>query len=92
MVSDFREEQKKEQKKDIEELKLRANRLFSSEDGRFVARRMFKVSRLFENDRGTLTDKQLAYISAWQDFVNLFITNLVSKNVLLDILDTERNK
>lgn len=78
--------------KDVEKLRAIANRLFSSDDGKKYAQLMFKASRLFQSDRGQLSGDNLVYISAWQDFVNLFVTKLVDKKVLLDIFEYERKE
>lgn len=69
-----------------------ANRLFSSEDGKFFANQMFKACRLFGNDKILMNAEQLRYYSAQQDFVNSFITKLVDKDVLLEILNYEQKE
>lgn len=81
-----REEQEKKLIEKMEELKPVANRLFSTEDGRIYARAMIKACRLLEVERGTLDDKQLQQLQANKDFVNLFLTRLINRDVFIDII------
>lgn len=76
----------KKQQENLEQLKAVANRLFSSPDGIILARQMFKACKMFEV-QGEVSIERLQYLAAWRDFVNLFVTNLVERPVLLDILD-----
>ena len=69
------------------ELRRVANRLFSSEDGKIYANQMFKDCRLFESDKSLMTDAELRRISSFQDFVNVFITRLVDRDVLMGIFE-----
>lgn len=75
----------KRQQEQLEQLKTVANRLFSSPDGILYARQMIKACRMFEVE-GEVSAERLQYLAAWRDFVNLFLTNLIERPVLLDIL------
>lgn len=70
----------------VKKMQTVADRVFSSEDGKILARQMMKSCHLLEDNVGVFDDKVLRYVVAQQDLVNRFITNLVSKDVLLDIM------
>ena len=76
-------------KKFLDEARAIANRLFSSEDGRKFARQMLKACHYNAINRDKLSDRELLYVIAQQDFVNTFLINLVDRDVLLDILDNK---
>lgn len=80
-------EQEEATKKRIEELKAVANRLFSTEDGKVLARAMIRGCRMLETDNRTLSDDELRTLKAYQDFVNTFITKLVDRKVFMGILE-----
>lgn len=85
----YMEEQKKQREralKILEELKPAANRLFSTEDGKKIAGRMIKFCRLLEAEPRVLSPEELQRLQAQKDFVNLFITKLVDKEVFINIL------
>lgn len=73
----------------LDEGRAIANRLFSSEDGRKYARQMLKACHYNAMSRVKLSDRELLYTIAQQDFVNAFLINLVDRDVLLDILDNK---
>jgi hypothetical protein len=73
----------------LDEGRAIANRLFSSEDGRKYARQMLKACHYNAIGRERLSDRELLYTIAQQDFVNAFLINLVDRDVLLDILDNK---
>lgn len=66
------------------EMKVVANRIFTSPDGRRYARQMLKACDYFGNKRRSADELQ--YITAQRDFVTTFLINLVKKETLLDIL------
>lgn len=74
-------------KKQQEELKHVANRLFSTEDGKVLARAMIRSCRMLDADSRTLEDNELRRLKANQDFVNTFITKLVDRKVFMSILE-----
>ena len=74
-------------KKQQEELKAVANRLFSTEDGKVLARAMIRTCRMLDADSSTLSDNELRSLKANQDFVNTFITKLVDRKVFMSILE-----
>ena len=81
-----REEQEKKILEKLDELKPVANRLFSTEDGRIYARAMIRACRLLEVERGILSAEQLQQLQAQKDFVNLFLTSLINREVFMDII------
>lgn len=74
-------------KKQFDELKGVANRLFSTEDGKKYARQMLKACRMFEVEAKALPPEVLQRIQANKDFVNLFLTKLVDRKVFISILE-----
>lgn len=86
---DFKEQQEAQQKALIEEyskLKDVANRIFSTEDGKKYAVAMFKACHLLEAETKQLTNEQLQSLQAKKDFVNLFVTKLINKEVFINII------
>lgn len=86
---DFKQEQKAQQKALLEEyakLKDVANRIFSTEDGKKYAVAMFKACHLLESETKQLTNEQLQRLQAQKDFVNLFVTKLINKDVFINII------
>jgi len=81
-----REEQEKKLLEKLNELKPVANRLFATEDGRIYARAMIKSCRLLEVERGILKPDELQALQAQKDFVNLFLTSLINRDVFIDII------
>lgn len=81
-----REEQEKKLLEKLNELKPVANRLFATEDGQVLARAMIKSCRLLEVERGILEPKELNYLQAQKDFVNLFLTSLIDREVFINII------
>ena len=81
-----REEQEKKLLEKLNELKPVANRLFATEDGRVLARAMIKSCRLLEVERGVLKPEELNYLQAQKDFVNLFLTSLIDREVFINII------
>jgi hypothetical protein len=75
------------QKQMAEEIKVCANRLFSSEDGQKLANQMLTAVYYFDVLPANLSDNDLRYIQAQRDFVNMFLTGLVEKKYLLAILE-----
>lgn len=75
-------------KKQQEELKRVANRVFSTEDGRVLARAMIRSCRMLDVvESGALSDNDLRNLMAYRDFVNTFITKLVDRKVFMSILE-----
>lgn len=86
---EFKEQQEQQQKALLEEyakLKDVANRIFSTEDGKKYAVAMFKACRMLESETTQLSNEQLQRLQAQKDFVNLFVTKLINKNVFIDII------
>ena len=79
-------EQEEKARKLYAEIKPAANRLFSTEDGKIIARQMIRACRLFEAEVGSASIDDLQKLQAKKDFVNMFITNLVDRKVFLDII------
>jgi hypothetical protein len=76
-----------EMKKQQDELKRVANRLFSTEDGKVLARAMIRSCRMLEAGNDALPNDELQRLRANQDFVNTFITKLVDRKVFIGILE-----
>jgi hypothetical protein len=83
---DNKERTKQEQEALAKEMRVYANRLFSSEDGRKFANQMLTAVRYFDCLPPNMSDSDLRYIQAQRDFVNVFLIGLVDKKILLDIL------
>lgn len=81
------EKAKEELKKQQDELKRVANRLFSTEDGKVLARAMIRSCRMLEAGNDALPNDELQRLRANQDFVNTFITKLVDRKVFIGILE-----
>ncbi len=73
----------------INELKAVANRIFSTEDGKKFATVLFRTCRLFKDDDYRLSADIIRYYKAQQDLINRYITNLVDKDVLINIFNYE---
>ena len=87
--NELKAEQEKQQKALLEEfakLKDVANRIFSTEDGKKYAAAMFKACHLLEAETKQLTNEQLQSLQAKKDFVNLFVTKLINKDVFINII------
>lgn len=69
------------------ELKRVANRVFSTEDGKILARAMIRGCRMLEAESYKLSDNELRSQHAYQDFVNSFITNLIDRKVFMSIIE-----
>lgn len=70
----------------VDELRPVANRIFSTEDGRKYARQMIRACHLLEVEPRTLPSESLQRLQAQKDFVNLFITRLIDREVFIGIL------
>lgn len=71
----------------FKEIKPVANRLFSTEDGKALARQMIRACRMFSAEGRSLSAEDLQRLQAQKDFVNLFITSLVDRKVFLQIIE-----
>ena len=86
---ELKEQQEAQNKALLEEyakLKDVANRIFSTEDGKKYAVAMFKACHLLEAETKQLSGEQLQNLQAKKDFVNLFVTKLVNKEVFINII------
>jgi hypothetical protein len=86
---ELKEQQEAQNKALLEEyakLKDVANRIFSTEDGKKYAVAMFKACHLLEAETKQLSNEQLQNLQAKKDFVNLFVTKLVNKEVFINII------
>lgn len=89
-VEGYREkqEQRKEELKEFNDRMRRvANRLFSTEDGKELARQMIRVCHLLEAEPRVLPAEELRNLQAQKDFVNMFVTRLVDRKVFIGILE-----
>ena len=75
------------QKTLAEELRVIANKVFSSEDGKKYANQMLTAVKYFDVLPSQMSDNDLRYLQAQRDFVNIFLTSLVDKKILLTILE-----
>ena len=75
------------QKTLAEELRVIANKFFSSEDGKKYANQMLTAVKYFDVLPSQMSDNDLRYLQAQRDFVNIFLTGLVDKKILLTILE-----
>lgn len=82
-----REQENLAAQKLMSELKSAANRIFSTEDGKTLARQMMRACRLLSAEGRSLTADELQRLQAQKDFVNLFITSLVDRKVFLNIIE-----
>lgn len=85
----YKEKQEKEIEKANEEyrqLKAAASRLFSTDDGKRLARTMIRHCHLLEAEQKTLPCEDLQRLQAQKDFVNTFITKLVDRSVFINII------
>ena len=71
----------------FKEIKPVANRVFSTEDGKVLARQMIRACRMFSAEGRSLSAEDLQRLQAQKDFVNLFITSLVDRKVFLQIIE-----
>ncbi len=83
---DNKEKIKQEQENLAQEMRVYANRLFTSDDGRKFANQMLTAVKYFDCLPAGLSDSDLRYIQAQRDFVSVFLIGLVEKKTLLDIL------
>ena len=71
----------------FKEIKPVANRVFSTEDGKALARQMIRACRMFSTEGRSLSAEDLQRLQAQKDFVNIFITSLVDRKVFLQIIE-----
>ena len=88
---DSKKEFEEKQKVVAEELKVIANRFFSTEDGRKYANQLLTAVRYFDVLPSNLTDNDLRYVQAQRDFVNVFLISLIKKETLIDIIKDRNN-
>lgn len=89
-VEGYREkqEQRKAELKEFNDRMRRvANRLFSTEDGKELARQMIRACHLLEAEPRVLPAEELRNLQAQKDFVNMFVTRLVDRKVFIGILE-----
>lgn len=89
-VEGYREkqEQRKAELKEFNDRMRRvANRLFSTEDGKELARQMIRACHLLEAEPRVLSSDELRNLQAQKDFVNMFVTRLVDRKVFIGILE-----
>ena len=87
-------EYKKKQENEIEkanksysELKAAANRLYSTDEGKRLARAMIRHCHLLEAEPKALPQEDLQRLQAMKDFVNMFVTGLVDRSVFINIIE-----
>lgn len=88
---DSKQELEKKQQAVAEELKVVANRFFSTEEGRRYANQMLTAVRYFDVLPSNLSDNDLRYVQAQRDFVNVFLIGLIKKETLIDIIKDRNN-
>lgn len=88
---DSKKEFEEKQKVVAEELKVIANRFFSTEDGRKYANQLLTAVRYFDVLPSNLTNDDLRYMQAQRDFVNVFLISLIKKETLIDIIKDRNN-
>lgn len=82
-----REQAEKQIQEQFDRLKPAANRIFSTEDGKILARQMIKACHLLETEPAALSPEALQRLQAQKDFVNLFVTKLVDRSVFIGIIE-----
>lgn len=82
-----RERSVRQLQEQFDRLKPAANRVFSTEDGKILARQMIKACHLLETEQTALSPEALQRLQAQKDFVNLFITRLVDRSVFIGIIE-----
>lgn len=85
-MRELQEQQAETLKKSMDELKIVANRLFSTEDGKKYAQQMIRACHLLEVEQKALSEADLRRLQAQKDFVNLFVTRLVDREVFINII------
>lgn len=80
------EELKKKQQALVQDMKVYANKLFSSVEGKKLANQMLTAVKYFDSLPTNMSDSDLRYIQAQRDFVSVFLIGLIEKQTLLDIL------
>lgn len=88
-IEELLEQQRKAEealKRDSDEQREIANRLFTTEDGKAYARRMIRACQMLEAGQKPMTSDELQRLKAQQDFVNRFITKSVDREVFIEIL------
>lgn len=88
---DSKKEFEEKQKVVAEELKVIANRFFSTEDGRKYANQLLTAVHYFDVLPSNLADNDLRYVQAQRDFVNVFLIGLIKKETLIDIIKDRNN-
>lgn len=80
-------ENEKEQAEALaKELKVCANRFFSSEDGKKYGRQLLKAVKYFEALPANVSDDYLRYMQAQRDLVNVFVVSLISNETLINLI------
>ena len=85
-MKERQQEQAEALKKTWDELRGVANRLLSTEDGKTYARQMIRACHLLEVEQKALSEVELQRLQAQKDFVNLFVTRLVDREVFINII------
>ncbi len=88
---DYQKQSKEAEQKALEEyqqLKGCVQRIFESRDGQYFAAHLIKQTGFLQkNDRiGTMSEKELFYRQAMNDFVARYIISLIKKETFIDIL------
>lgn len=85
-----KDELRKESEALAKELRVCANRLFSTDDGKKIANQMITAVKYFDCLPSQLSNEDLRYIQAQRDFVSVFLIGLIEKKTLLSILEERK--
>lgn len=81
-----RKEQQAKQKEQVEQLKACANRIFSTEDGKFFARAILQTSGIFRppdfSNPKALDGQNLAFYKGMEAIYILFFREILDKDIL----------
>lgn len=80
----LREEQFAKFKEEVEQLKSCANRIFSSEDGKFFAKKICQLSGIFDVEK-SLDPQRLAFSAGCKTMYLLLFRKILDKDVLSEI-------
>jgi hypothetical protein len=81
------EELRKKSEELAKEMRVYADKLFSSVEGRKLANQMITAVKYFDCLPANLSDNDLRYIQAQRDFVSVFLIGLIEKQTLIEILN-----
>ena len=90
--SDYKEAKKNEKEQNdalAKEMKVYANRFFSSEEGKKYGRQLLKAVKYFEPLPANVGIDYLRYMQAQRDLVNVFVVGLIDNKTLINLIKDE---